>query len=418
VTASNAGVWKSQGMARFLGAPGLSLASQVMGLLQLVALLWRYGASNATDAYFYLFNLGNLPTQILIVGVLYPVLINDDRVTRRRAAQFGVWVPVTALLAVAAGAGFLGLTGRVSIELAPVIVLSSINAVIQARLWFYAVIAAAGGVPHWIAAIALPANFLATVTLVIPWGSSLASVTAMMLSLTLANAVFLIATVRSRASVGVIQQLPETSATRSFTHLWFVAKSATSYGGLMIVQSLALTLPPATLTLLTLPMKVVASVSATFVNAVMPILVHQTTDSPAAARRFLRILVLLLGAVGAAGVAGAALLAPEYFLEVLIVALWLVASAASSVAGRLAYRFLKPSASRITIVIVPVIVVAVAVSTLSPSFGLLALLCAYAAVDAASSFLLLAALRDRVMAGLCAILTLGLALIWGWSLMP
>ena len=408
--------WKAKGIRRYLGAPGLSLASQVVGLLQLAALLWIYGPSNATDAYFYLFNLGNLPTQILIVGVLYPLLINDDRVTRKRAVKFGIWVPACAPLVVAIGTAWLVVNGRVTAALVPIIILAAINAVLQARLWFYAVIAEAGGVPHWIAAVALPANFLATVTLLFPWGSSMSSVTAMMVALTIANGAFLVATVRSRISIRVMQELPEIPTRRRHAQWWFFAKSGTSYGGLMVIQSLALILPPATLTLLTLPVKIVGSVSATFVNAVMPMLVHQATESPAAARKFLRILVILLGPVGAAGVAVSAMFAPDYFLEVLVVSLWLVASAASAVAGRMAYRFLEPKASRVTMVVVPAIVIGVSASTLSSSFGLLALLCAYAAVDAASSFLFLVSLRDRLMAVICGVLTTALALIWVGSL--
>ena len=91
-------------------------------------------------------------------------------------------------------------------------------------------------------------------------------------------------------------------------------------------------------------------------------------------------------------------------------------SAAASVAGRMVYRFLPPSASRITIIVVPLIVIGVAASTLSSNFGLLALLSAYAAVDAASGLLYFLALRQRLMAVLCGLLTLGLAVIWVRSL--
>jgi hypothetical protein len=71
----------------------------------------------------------------------------------------------------------------------------------------------------------------------------------------------------------------------------------------------------------------------------------------------------------------------------------------------------------VTIVVVPLIVVAVALSTLSDGFNIIVLLCAYAAVDAATSFLLLATLRDRAMAGLTGMITLALASIWILSLL-
>jgi hypothetical protein len=399
-----------------LRAPVLSLASQASGLVQLAALLWRHGPSNATDAYFYLFNLGNLPTQIFIVGVLYPMMLSKDRVSRRGAGRFGRWVPMAALLAVAAGTAWLWAQGRVNDGLLPILALMGANAVIQARLWFMAVSAEAEGQPHWVAAIALPANALATLVLLFPWNSSDSTVTAMMAALVSANVLFLVVMNNKRVGRGALATLPELPGRKHSAHWWFLTKSFVSYGGLMIVQSLALVLPPAVLTLLSLPMKVVGSVAATFVNAIMPLLVHQNTESPAAARRFLRILGALLGCVAIALVGFGALAIPQYFAPVVIVALWLIASASASVAQRMTFRFLPPSASRVTIIIVPLIVVAVALSTQSRGFGLVALLSAYALVDAASSFLLLLSLRDRLMACVTGLITLALAAIWIMSL--
>lgn len=397
-------------------APVLSLASQGTGVLQLIALLWRYGPSNATDTYFYLFNLGNLPIQILIVGVMYPMLLNDSRLTRRGARRFALSVPFVALLAVGAGSAWLWFNGRVDADTIPIIALSAINAMLQAILWYHAVSAEAGGQPQWISGIALPANVLATIAIAFPWGSSTNTVTAMMIALTTANAIFVVVALKLRVGARVIDGLPESSNSRARAPFWFLAKSGVSYGGLMVIQSLSLVLPPATLTLLTVPMKIVASVSATFVNAILPALIHQTTDSPSAGRKFLRTLVGVLGACGVVGVIGVGVLSPEYTLVALVVALWLLASASSSVAQRLAFRFLPPSASRITILVVPVIVIAVAVSSGMDGFGLLALLAAYAAVDAVSSFLLLATMKDRVMACVTGAVAGALATIWYLSL--
>lgn len=400
-----------------LGAPALSLASQASGLAQLAALLWRHGPSNATDAYFYLFNLGNLPTQIFIVGVLYPMMLSADRVTRRGAKRFGLFVPLAALAAIAAGTVWLWAQGRVTAELIPILALAAVNAVFQARLWFRAVSAEAEGSPRWVAAVALPANALATLVLLIPWPTSEATVTAMMTALCVANAAFMILQSRKRVGREAIRRLPSRPERRHAAHWWFLTKSFVSYGGLMIVQSLALILPPAVLTLLTLPMKIVGSVSATFVNAIMPRLIHQGTDSPDAARRFLRQLVALIGTVALVGLAGGYVLVPQHFLTMVIVALWLVASASSSVSQRMTFRFLPASASRVTIIIVPLIVMAVALSTQAAGFGLVALLCAYALVDSASSFLLLISLRDRLMACLSGGITVALSAIWISSLL-
>lgn len=401
-----------------LQAPALSLASQVSGLAQLAALLWRHGPSNATDAYFYLFNLGNLPTQIFIVGVLYPMMLSRDRVTQKGAQRFGRLVPVAALAAVAVGAGWLWTQGRVTESLVPILILASLNALLQSRLWFRAVAAEAEGFPQWIAAVALPANALAIVVLLFPWPSSDATVTAMMATLCVANAAFMLLMAKKRVGHEAFRRLPSNPERKHAAHWWFLTKSFVGYGGLMIVQSLALILPPAVLTMLSLPTKVVGSVSATFVNAIMPRLVNQNTDSPSVARKFLRQLAMLVGSCAIVGLAGGYLILPEHFTTFLIVALWLVASASSSVAQRMTFKFLPPSASRVTIIVVPLIVVAVALSTQSASFGLTALLCAYALVDATSSFLLLISLKDTLMAWVSFVITILLSGIWVNSLIP
>lgn len=399
-----------------LRAPVLSLASQASGLLQLGVLLWRYGASNATDAYFYLFNMGNLPVQILTVGVLYPMLLNDDRITKKGARRFGVWVPVATSGAIGIGCIWLSLQGRSSPDILPIYVLAACNAFVQARLWFLAVASEAEGKPAWMAAVALPANTLATLVMLLPWWSSAATVTAMLAGLFAANIGYLMLMVAQRAGQNVLNNLPEIPVRRHSAHWWFLTKSFVGYGGLTIVQSLALVLPPSTLTLLTLPMKIVASVAATFVNAVMPRLVHQSTESPAVARRFLRLLVALLGIVGLLGTLGIYIIFPTYLVQGAVVALWLVAAASASVAQRLMFRFLPPSSSRITLLVVPLIVAGVAVSVSYPHFGLIALLSAYALIDAATSFIILIALRDKLMALISGLVSVAIILFWITSL--
>ncbi|MDQ0000519.1 hypothetical protein [Pseudarthrobacter sulfonivorans] len=357
-----------------------------------------------------------MPIQILIVGVLYPMLLNDDRVTRRGAQRFGAWVPLATTLAIAGGCIWLSFQGRSSVEILPIYILAAANALVQARLWYLAVAAEAEGKPGWMAAVALPANALATLVMLLPWPNSTATVTAMLAALVVANTGYLVLMMTRSAGQNVLRVLPTTPTRKHSAHWWFLSKSFVGYGGLMVVQSLALVLPPATLTLLTLPMKIVGSVAATFVNAVMPRLVHQDTESPSGARRFLRQMVLLLGGTGVIGALGIYSTVPAYFTQAVIVALWLVASASASVAQRLMFRFLPPSASRITLVVVPMIVAGVAVSATLDGFGLIALLSAYALVDAATSFLILIALRDKLMAIVSGLISAALTAIWIISL--
>lgn len=325
-------------------------------------------------------------------------------------------MPFAALLTIGGGCLWLWFQGRTSIDVLPILVLSGINAIVQARLWYKAVAAEAEGNPTWIAAIALPANGLATLVMLLPWPNSSSTVTAMMAALVLGNAGYLVVMLIRKVGYASLNQLPAKPTRRHAGHWWFLTKSFVGYGGLMVIQSLALVLPPATLTLLTLPSKIVGSVASTFVNAVMPALVHQNTESTEGARRFLRLLVLILGISGMLGVAAVAIWFPEYITQALIVALWLVASASSSVAQRLMFRFLPPSSSRITLVVMPLIVLAVAFSVQTQGFGLIALLCAYALVDAATSFLTLLSLRDKVMTPVSGFVTGAIMGIWISSL--
>ncbi|QGG40027.1 hypothetical protein GEV26_00770 [Aeromicrobium yanjiei] len=310
----------------------------------------------------------------------------------------------------------MALSGRVDGEIPLIIALAAVNALVQSLVWYRAVAAEAGGTAHWIASVALPANALAALIVLVPWGSSTNTVVAMISCLVIGNAGLLAVMLRFDVGGPVVRNLPTVPAARQRGHWWFLAKSGTSYGGLMVVQSISLTLPPSVLTILSIPMKIVGAVAATFVNALMPRLVHQDTDSPQAAFRFLRQVVVILGSLGAFGALATKIVAPEHTVPAVIVWLWLIASAAGAVAQRLAFRFLPPSFSRITIAVVPVIVVGVMVSTQWAGFGLVALLCAYALVDAATSFLLLLSLKDRRMSLLTGGLTMSLVAIWVASL--
>jgi len=392
--------------------PALSLVSQLVGLAQLFALLWRHGPSGATDAYFYLFNLGLLPTQVGIVGVLYPMLLSQDRISRSGAVLVGRIAVAGAVTATLAGSLWLGFAGRLPMSLYALVAMGALNAAFQARLFHRAVLAEASGTPQWMAAVALPANALATFVLLAPWPTSTAAATAMMGALVVGNGVFLVYVTRQRLGAEVLAALPTSRVSGHHGPAWFLTKSGVGYGGLMVLQSLAVLLPPSTLTLLSLAIKLVGSVSSTFVNAVMPLLVHQSTESPAEGRRFIRVLVVVLGVGGLAASGVVTLVWPQQGAPSLVLAMWLIAAAAAAVAQRMAFRFLPPHASRVTIVAVPVVVALAAVSSRSSNFDLSVLLCAYAGVDAATSFLLLAALRDRFMTIVSGAVLVTLSAVW------
>ena len=386
-------------------------------MLQLVGLLYRHGATASTDAYFYLFGFGLLPVQILVVGVFYPLLLNEQRISRRGAMRFYRWTPFIAVLTVTAGGVVLAATGRMTTTVIVTAVLCAANAAVQGALWCRAVTVEASGEARFVASVALPANLAALTVLVFPWPTSAWTVNAMMLGLLAGNLALFAVFYRRRLGSDVVAGLPASpgrSQRRGF--LWFFGKSAVGYGGSLTIQSISLTLPASALTLLAVPSKIVASVSTTFVNAVVPKYVHQQSASAAFANRLLARLLSVEAALTSAIVLGIAVAGVPYVALAAAVALWLLASTSAAVSQRVSFRFLHPRASRATMLVVPVVVVAAAVSTRSPNFNLTALVCAYALIDGGTSLLLLTALRLR-RAALFSALTCGAILaLWGYTL--
>lgn len=395
--------------ARLFRGSALSVASQAVGVIQLIALIWRsHGATVATDAYLYLFSLGLLPTQVLTVGVLYPMLMNRARISAGGERRIAVTVPFLSAVAVTAGAGFLESRGRLGADLVPAVVLLASNAIIQASIWRRCIAATAGGTPEWEASLALPANLAATLALLLPWTDSTATVTAMVAALLLGNVAFLGALIRQGTGRSLLDSLPAVGDPHRSAAWWFAAKSMSSYGGLTILQSLAVLLPASAVTLLSVAVKIASSTSAVLINAVMPRLVHQGVDSASAGRSFLRWITLLLASVGSLAVAATAGLHPQALLGVWVLALWLLASAAAATAQRMAYRFLAPNASRVTILAVLTVVALALATSRSSNVDLVSVLCAYALLDALVATTLLWKLADRVAAAFGGVITIGI----------
>lgn len=376
-------------------SPVVSAASQGIGLIQLLLILARAGTNNATDTYFYLFNLGLVPINCIVVGLMYPSLLNESRLSRAGLRTVRWVTPVCGALFVSGGALWLGWRGRLTEELFALVALSVANAVVQAGVWFRAVATEAGGNALWIAGIALPPNLLAAITLAYPWTAPTTAMTVMVAGLLGGNV--LLAVIMNRRGVGddVITSAGEHGAGAG--SLWFLALSSSSYLGQTVLQSLAVLLPASGITLLNVAYKLVGSVSATLVNATMPSLIHRDTESPSAARRFLRVVAVVVTAGGLVLVGGVEVLGPELLIPAVVVAVWLLCSAASAVAARMSFRFLRPGASRRTIGVVVTVVALTTLASSGAGFSLTVLLCAYAALDGAAAVLLLLPLRDRLM---------------------
>ena len=395
-----------------LRAPAMSIASQAVGVLQLGLLLLRAGANEATDAFYYLFNLGMVSITGIIVGVVYPSLLNRERLSRSDLRWIRNLVPVLCLLVVGGGAAWLAANDRLGNELYLLAVLSGANAVVQARLWFRAIAAEAAGHAIWIAGVALPANLIAVAALAPPWPAPNLAVTAMTGGLLLGNLVLLGVMRHRRVGDAVLVDGAAATGSRSGS-AWFLGTASVAFVSQAVLQSLAVLLPAAGLTILNLASKIVGSISAAFVNATMPLLVHERTDSPAAARRFLRIVMLAEALGGTVLVIGTYLVRPDIAVAAVVVAVWMVGSGAAAVAQRMGFRFLPAQdVAKRQIASVVVVVPLALLSAWSAGFTLTVLLCAYAAIDVLTGMLLLWPLKDRRMGALLAAGAVTLAAEW------
>jgi len=374
-------------------------------------IILRAGANEATDAYFYLFNLGMVPISCIVVGMMYPALLNKTRMSRPGLRRIRWITPLLSVVFVAGGSLWLGWHGRLGASLLGVALFSALNSLVQALLWYRAVAAEASGNAFWISGVALPANVFALTALLYPWPSPATAMTAMTGALVAGNLGLLAFLRLRRVGSAVIESAP-LSSTSPGGQLWFLSLASLQYIGQMFLQSLAVLLSPSTVTLLNIGYKIVGSVSATFVNASMPLLVHQETDSPQAARRFLRIVVVVVGVVGIVIAVATRMVRPELLAPAVIIAIWLIASSASAVASRMSFRFLAPHATARTMTVLVIVVSLAILSSRGAGFSLVVLLCAYAAIDGASAMLLLWPLRDRVMSLVLASALAALAVGW------
>jgi hypothetical protein len=382
-----------------------------VGLLQLLLILVRAGANQATDAYFYLFTLGLAPITCIIVGVMYPSLLNERRMTRRGLVRLRRTTPLLSLLFVAAGSLWLLANNRLSGQLVGLAIACAVNSMVQSRLWFRAVAAEAGGNALWIAGVALPANMVAVTVLLFPWNTSAAFMTAMTCGLVVGNAGLLICMSLQRIGDSVLDSAPDHTETQGAS-LWFLGLASVSFLGQTLLQSFAVLLPASSITFLNVGYKIVGSVSATFVNAIMPVIVHQGTDSSRSARRFLRIVIVVVSTAGAFLAVAVWMIRPDLLVPAVVIAIWLTTSAAAAVAERTSFRFLAAHASARTIGVVIAIVALTAISSAYPGFNLTVLLCAYAAMDGLAAMLLLWPLKDRLMSFILAGAIACLCAIW------
>lgn len=402
-------------MKGLLNGPAVSLASQLVGLIQLAILVVVVGADRYTDAYLYLFSLGLVPILILVVGLMYPLLLNDHRMSKVGLRRLAWLTPLSSSIFLLGGVFWIAFQGKYSSDMNVLVVLLLVNSVFQALAWYRAVAAEAEGIQLWISGIALPANVLGSILLALPWQSSVISVTAMAAGLLVGNVLTVLIMSRGRVGRAALQAAPDIGGGRGGSY-WFFGKAAVGYSSQIVMQSVAVSLPSSSVTILNIVNKVVGSASASFVNALMPRFVHQESESPAAGRKFLRVVAPAFAGFGLVLFILTAVYWPPMGDIAIILAVWLVLAPAAAIAQRMSFRFLPPSASRISLVVVAAVVGVAVLSTLSDGFSLTVLLAALALLDGLTAMLLLWILRDRAMSLVVGVLCLYLAGIWTVSL--
>jgi hypothetical protein len=314
-------------------------------------------------------------------------------------------------MAVLGGTVLLIVSDRLPPNAAPMVALLVANGVITTSLWFTTLWLAAQGRATWFAGVALPANAVACVMLAMPWTTLSVRVIAMLVGLTLGNALLWLY-FRIRRLGPRQEQLPIGSGSARATVTWFFAKSATGHVGLNAIQALALVLPASSITILSILTKVVGSISTTAINALMPTLVNANQSSQEPALRFLwRTSVPL--SMFLVVVSTIALVKTNVSVAYVAIGLgWLAAINANAVAQRLAYRFLPPSASRVSILVMLVVLASLGTMAAFDALSLPLLVIGFVTIEAATAITLLWVLNVRNSTGLV-LLTWGLTMTIG-----
>ena len=249
----------------------------------------------------------------------------------------------------------------------------------------------------WLAGIALPANLCACLVIVNAWTPSATRATIMVGGLLVGNLAlltYLVSSGRTRGSQ--VGQHPPVAATSQRSGGWFLAKSVTGYASGDALEAMALLLPAASLTILNIVNRIVGSVSTTLVSSILPKLINRSSTSRAGATTFGRWLAGLLSLPFCVVAMISIFVSLPYEQYVLATLAWLLTSGMNVSAQRLAYRFLPPAASVLSIASAVTVTVAVAVIATTSLFTLKVLFVGAIALDALPASFLLWSLSERV----------------------
>lgn len=373
----------------------INLTSQGLGLIQYLVLISWVGASRTSDFFFLVLAWSSLPMQLVVTGVVFPLLLRGAVDSAARWLQIAqLLIPLSLAVPVAVFWTFIAL---VKLPIAIMLLTAAYS-------WCVLQVTAEG----FRRAVAGDALVLSAATL---WGT-LGSITGLAMGMVIAPdmsvPLMLAAGVlgqgaflwilaghtagrrRGRDSLAeqpAVADPPKQSATDSG---WYLGKAAAGYGGGIALQSFSAFMPAAFLTYFSVFQRLIGGVASAFSNSVLPRYVHVDTVSPTAAVRLTgRVVVVVLGLGLAASLCCFSVGRPVLAGWCLIATAWCVAALCGATIQRLTYRLLPPSNALIPIVIciltLGIVSTAFAFGYRSPSIILLAVV----ALDGATSVLLL-----------------------------
>ena len=260
-----------------------SAASQALGLLQVVVLFWHKGASDETDLYFLLVTWTQVPYQLSLAGIIYPIWTRG-RGGNASAVRIGAFaaLPASFLFAMV-GCLMWTAAGRGSGSSFLLAALFGAQGVVAAFYWIGAYWVAALGDALFISGATLAPNALSVIAGLI---AALTTDGARAPSMVIAQMVgilqlplYLVAMVLSGFNFNDGHPLHPDSESAGKPARWFAGQSLAGYGSLLALQSFAISLSANGLSQLGTVQRIQTGLSGILVNATLPRLVHSDSSS-------------------------------------------------------------------------------------------------------------------------------------------
>lgn len=335
----------------------LAGSAQALGLVQVLLVVHLALEPRDSDAYLYLLIWVQVPTQMVVVGVLNPTWLRIGASPEpRRLTQLARALPFAVLIAGPLGMlAYAALSGQPFSAVSLYAALGAVLAPLFALTWTAATRLAVDGFGAWLAGVTLIPNALGVAGLGAVWwiGSGIDPVVVLLVTQIIGYATVLALLIRTGSAVGAAYMLrdggrtPGGGARKAGVH-YFAGQAAVSYGAGLVLQSATAALPAASLSILGIITRAVSGIQSLITNANLPSLVHTSSVDDRAPLRFLDRFLAVAGSAGAAAVVVSWYLRPAWTLYVAAVVGWILAAALNATVKRIAVRFHSPRLTLIT----------------------------------------------------------------------